>query len=136
MLVDSHAPASLQMRAAQLSNENPRRPSTPDVAQAARWWPRESSGWPYWLKADERESERAPEAAQGGRENTAGPSATVLMSANSGMKSQPWALAVNEWTACSVGPNLGHTALHSGRRCRPPLSKKPMREILGNSSSG
>ena len=55
MLVDTLAPASLQMRAAQLSNGNPRRPSTPDVAHAARWWPRKSSGWPHRQEAAQEE---------------------------------------------------------------------------------
>ena len=52
MLVDTLAPASRQTHAAQLSRGKPRRPSTPDVEQAARWWPRESSGWPHRQKAD------------------------------------------------------------------------------------
>ena len=42
----TRAPASLQMRAAATSTERPRLPKTPPCAQAARWWPRESSGRP------------------------------------------------------------------------------------------
>ena len=36
-------PASLQMRAAALSNEKPRRLSTPARRHAARWWPKEET---------------------------------------------------------------------------------------------
>ena len=59
MLVDTLVPASLQMRAAQLSKGNPRRPSTTRcsvVATGVKWLatPAESG----------REGERAPGAAQ------------------------------------------------------------------------
>ena len=40
-------PASRQTLAAALSRANPRRPKTPATEQAARWWPRESSGRPH-----------------------------------------------------------------------------------------
>ena len=46
-LVDTLAPASLHTRAAADSRAYPRRPKTPTCAQAARWWPRESSGRPH-----------------------------------------------------------------------------------------
>ena len=45
-LVDTLAPASLHTRAAADSGAYPR-PSTPTCAQAARGWPRESSGRPH-----------------------------------------------------------------------------------------
>ena len=40
-------PASRQMRPAALSTAYPLRPRTPACAQADRWWPEESSGWPH-----------------------------------------------------------------------------------------
>ena len=39
--------ASLQILAAALSSENPRRPSIPTRAQAARWWPQTSRRRPH-----------------------------------------------------------------------------------------
>ena len=63
MLVDTLAPTSPQTRAAQLSGGKPRRPSTPHVAQAAPWWPRESGGLATPAESG-RERKRAPEAAQ------------------------------------------------------------------------
>ena len=44
--VATRPPASRQVRATTLSNGHPRLPKTPTRAQAARWWPRESSGRP------------------------------------------------------------------------------------------
>ena len=41
------APPSLHTLAAADSNAQPLRPNTPAVAQAARWWPRASSGRPH-----------------------------------------------------------------------------------------
>ena len=45
-------PASRQTRAAALSRAKPLRPNTPETAQADRWWPKASSGWPH-RQADE-----------------------------------------------------------------------------------
>ena len=45
--VVTRAPPSLHTLAAALSTANPRLPNTPALAQAARWWPRESSGRPH-----------------------------------------------------------------------------------------
>ena len=41
-LVATLAPPSRQMRAATLSTANPRRPRTPALEHAARWWPKDS----------------------------------------------------------------------------------------------
>ena len=43
----TRAPPSLQTLAAADSNAQPLRPSTPAVAEAARWWPRASNGRPH-----------------------------------------------------------------------------------------
>ena len=48
-------PANRHTSAAALSRANPRRPKTPATEQAARWWPRESSGRPHWQMDDDRE---------------------------------------------------------------------------------
>ena len=45
--VRTRAPASRQTRAATDSNAHPRRPNTPAVAHAARWWPWASRGRPH-----------------------------------------------------------------------------------------
>ena len=47
-------PASRQTLAAALSRANPRRPKTPATEQAARWWPRESSGRPHRQMDDDK----------------------------------------------------------------------------------
>ena len=49
----TRAPPSLQTLATD-SNAQPLRPSTPAVAQAARWWPRASNGRPYRQLRTER----------------------------------------------------------------------------------
>ena len=53
ILVETRAPASRQMRAAD-SSAKPRLPSTPEVEHAARWWPRTSRGRPHRQVRDER----------------------------------------------------------------------------------
>ena len=109
MLVDTLAPASLQMRAAQLSNGNPRRPSTPDVAHAARWWPRESSGWPHRQTAGTRGG-----SGGGGCENAAGPNVALSTLGNSGTVSQPWALVVNVQALVQWVPTFFHRSRSDG----------------------
>ena len=52
-LVVTLAPPSLQMRAATLSTENPRRPRTPTLEHAARWWPKTSKR-PHRHRREER----------------------------------------------------------------------------------
>ena len=118
MLVDTLAPTSLQMREAQLSKGNPRRPSTPEVAHVARWWPRESSGWPHRQKADERE--RARDTGDVGEQWNGIPAMGPCCERAS---------------ACSEGPNLGHTALWKKVPSVVEEAKDchPVREILGNS---
>ena len=63
MLVDTLAPASLQMRAAQLPSGYPRHPSKHNVAHGARWWARESIGLAT-PSACGRKGEPTPQAAQ------------------------------------------------------------------------
>ena len=46
-LRETLAPASLHTRAAAFSSANPRRPNTPALEHAARWWPLGSSGRPH-----------------------------------------------------------------------------------------
>ena len=46
-LVDTLAPATLQIRATALSKAKLRRPSTPALLHAARWWPKEWRRWPH-----------------------------------------------------------------------------------------
>ena len=48
MLVVTRPPASRRIRASMLSKAKPRRPRTPALAHAARWWPLGSSGRPHW----------------------------------------------------------------------------------------
>ena len=137
MLVDTLAPASLQMRAAQLSKGNPRRPSTPEVAHAARWWPRESSGWPHRQKADERGSGHQRRRRRRMRKHCGS-------KRDAGDVGEQWngipamGPCCERASACSVGPNLGHTTLWKKVPSMVEEAKDchPMREILGNSSSG
>ena len=54
----TRAPPSRHTRSAALSTANPRLSRTPDLAQAARWWPQESSGKPHWVKERGRRKRR------------------------------------------------------------------------------
>ena len=53
MLRVTRPPASRQTLAAALSTANPRRPHTPALEHAARWWPKESKGRPHLHKRNE-----------------------------------------------------------------------------------
>ena len=53
MLRVTRPPASRQTLAAALSTANPRRPNTPALEHAARWWPKESKGRPHLHKRNE-----------------------------------------------------------------------------------
>ena len=108
MLVDTLAPASVQMRAAQLSNGNPRRPSTRCSV--------ESSGWPHRQQADERGSGHQRRRRRRTRKHC---DAVDVGEQWNGIPAM--GLAVNGRALAQWVPTLA--TLHSGRRC-PPLWKK------------
>ena len=119
-VLDTLAPASLQMRAAQLSKRNPRRPSTPDVAHAARGGGHGSQVAGHTGRRRTRGGAGTRGGARKGCENIAGPTRDAGDVREQWNGIQAMGPCCERASACSVGPNLGHT----------------MREILGNSSSG
>ena len=53
MLRVTRPPTSRQTQATALSTANPRRPNTPALEHAARWWPKQSKGRPHRHKRNE-----------------------------------------------------------------------------------